>query len=100
MSIKVTVLKNEIDERGGSFKNDAGENVEYITRKQKGKLEADGFAYPFDVRLDKGQPAYPAGEYELDVPAMLQVNKGVASLSKFTVLRPLQKAAPRPTAQG
>ena len=23
MSIKVTVLKNEIDERGGSFKNDA-----------------------------------------------------------------------------
>ncbi|MBA0463269.1 single-stranded DNA-binding protein, partial [Stenotrophomonas maltophilia] len=41
----------------------------------------------------------PPPEYELDVPAMLQVNKGVATLSKFTVLRPLQKAAPRPAAQ-
>lgn len=57
--IKVTVLKNEIDERGGSFKNDAGENVEYTTRKQKAKLETGGFAYPYDVRLDKGQPGYP-----------------------------------------
>ena len=74
MSIKVIVLKNEIDERGGSFKNDAGENVEYTTRKQKAKLETGGFAYPFDV---------------------LQVNKGVASLSKFTVLRMVPKAAPR-----
>ncbi|MCU1084972.1 G5P family DNA-binding protein [Stenotrophomonas maltophilia] len=97
--IKVTVLDSQINERGGSFTNDRNENVEFTTRKQRGKLEADGFAYPFDVRLDKGQPGYQAGEYELDVPAMLQVNKGVATLSKFTVLRPLQKAAPRPTAQ-
>jgi len=100
MSIKVTVRKHEIDERGGSFKNDAGENVEYTTRKQKGKLETGGFAYPFDVRLDKGQPGYPEGEYELDVESMIQVNKGVATLSKFTVLRQPQKAAPRVAAQG
>lgn len=99
MSIKVTVLKNEIDERGGSFKNDAGENVEYTTRKQKAKLETGGFAYPFDVRLDKGQPGYPEGEYELDIESMLQVNKGVASLSKFTVLRMVPKVAPRAAAQ-
>lgn len=98
MSIKVTVLKNEIDERGGSFKNDAGENVEYTTRKQKGKLETGGFAYPFDVRLDKGQPGYPEGEYELDVESMIQVNKGVATLSKFTVLRPVAKQPARPGA--
>ncbi|WP_312704146.1 single-stranded DNA-binding protein [Stenotrophomonas lactitubi] len=95
MSIKVTVLKSEIDERGGSFKNDKGEDVAYSTRKQKGKLETDGFAYPFDVRLQDGQPGYPQGEYELDVESMLQVNKGVATLSKFTVLRMLPKAAPR-----
>lgn len=99
MSIKVTVLKSEIDERGGSFKNDKGEDVAYSTRKQKGKLETDGFAYPFDVRLQDGQPGYPQGEYELDVESMLQVNKGVASLSKFTVLRQLPKVAPRAPSQ-
>jgi len=99
MSVKVTVLKNEIGERGGSFKNDAGDNVEYTTRKQKARLEAGGFAYPFDVRLDKGQHGYPEGEYELDIESMLQVNKGVASLSKFTVLRMLPKTAPRTAAQ-
>lgn len=99
MSIKVTVLKNDVEERKGSFKNDAGELVEFTTRKQKAKLEAGGFAYPFDVRLDNGQPGYPEGDYELDVDSMLQVNKGVASLSKFTVLRMVPKAAPRAPAQ-
>ncbi|WP_223495080.1 G5P family DNA-binding protein [Stenotrophomonas indicatrix] len=93
MSIKVTVLKSEIDERGGNFKNDKGESVAYTTRKQKGKLETDGFAYPFDVRLQDGQPGYPQGDYELDIESMLQVNKGVASLSKFTVLRKLPAAS-------
>lgn len=96
--IKVTVLSSSVDERGGSFKNDAGENVEYTTRKQKAKLETAGFAYPFDVRLDKGQQPYAEGEYELDIAAMAQVNKGVLSLSKFTVLRLTPKAPPRATA--
>ncbi len=59
--IKVTVLDSQINERGGSFTNDRNENVEFTTRKQRGKLEADGFAYPFDVRLDKGQPGYQGG---------------------------------------
>lgn len=97
--IKVTVLSSSVDERGGSFKNDAGESVEYTTRKQKAKLETAGFAYPFDVRLDKGQPPFPEGEYELDVAAMAQVNKGVLSLSKFTALRAVPKVTPRPAAQ-
>ncbi len=99
MSIKVTVLKSDVEERKGSFKNDAGEMVEFTTRKQKAKLEAGGFAYPLDVRLDNGQTGYPEGEYELDVDSMIQVNKGVINLSKYTALRPLQKAAPRATAQ-
>jgi len=99
MSIKVTVLKSEIDERGGSFKSDKGEDVAYKTRKQKARLETDGFAYPFDVRLQDGQPGYPQGDYELDIESMLQVNKGVASLSKFTVLRQPSKAVPRTAAQ-
>jgi len=94
-TIKVTVMDSQIHERSGGFKNDAGENIEFTTRKQKAKLETGGFAYPFDVRLDKGQAAYPVGEYELDVAGMAQVNKGVITLSKFTMLRPLTKAAPR-----
>lgn len=95
MSIKVTVLKSDVEERKGSFKNDAGEMVEFTTRKQKAKLEAGGFAYPLDVRLDNGQTGYPEGEYELDVDSMIQVNKGVINLSKFTVLRAIPKAPPR-----
>jgi len=93
--IKVTVLDSQVDERGGSFKNDRNEDVQYSTRKQKGKLETGGFAYPFDVRLDKGQQPYAIGEYELDVASMAQVNKGVVTLSKFTVLRQLGKPATR-----
>jgi len=99
MSIKVTVLKAEIEERGGTFEGNKGEQISYTTRKQKARLETDGFAYPFDVRLQDGQPGYPQGDYELDIESMLQVNKGVASLSKFTVLRMLPKAAPRAPAQ-
>lgn len=99
MSIKVTVLKSEIDERKGSFKNDAGEVIEFTTRKQKAKLEAGGFAYPLDVRLDNGQTGYAEGDYELDVESMIQVNKGVINLSKFTVLRQLPKVAPRAPSQ-
>lgn len=94
-TIKVTVLDAQVNERGGNFQNDKGENIEFTTRKQKAKLETGGFAYPYDVRLDKGQPAYPVGEYELDVTAMAQVNKGVLNLSKFTMLRPLSKSAAR-----
>jgi len=98
--IKVTVLSATVDERGGSFKNDKGEEVEFTTRKQKAKLETAGFAYPFDVRLDKGQQPFPEGDYELDVAAMAQVNKGVLNLSKFTALRSVPKVAPpRATAQ-
>lgn len=96
--IKVTVLNAIVDERGGTFKDDEGKDREYTTRKQKAKLESGGFAYPYDVRLDKGQPAYPEGEYVLDVTSMAQVNKGVLSLSKFTVLIPVQKSAPRASA--
>ncbi|KWV12212.1 single-stranded DNA-binding protein [Xanthomonas translucens pv. translucens] len=85
--IKVTVMDAEVIERGGTFKDDSGQDRSYTTRKQKAKIEMAGFAYPFDVRLEDGQKGYPVGEYELDIEAMGQVNKGVLSLSKFTKLR-------------
>ncbi len=97
-AIKVTVLSADVDERGGTFKDDEGKDREYTTRKQKAKLEAGGFAYPLDVRLDKGQQAYQPGEYELDVEAMVSVNKGAINFSKFHVLRPLNKPATRAAA--
>lgn len=91
-SIKVTVLSAEIDERKGSFTDDSGKERPYTTRKQKGKIESAGFAYPFAIRLEDGQAAFPAGEYELAVDEMLQVNKETASLSKYTRLRKLTPA--------
>lgn len=84
--IKVTVLAASITKHG-TFKNDAGEPQDYTTVIQKGRMESNGFAYPYDVRLEDGQQDYPQGDYELDVEAMIQVNKGKASLSKFTVLK-------------
>lgn len=88
--VRVTVLDATPIERSGEFDGRDGEKISYTTRKQKAKLEAGGFAYPFDVRLEDGQKPYPVGDYTLDLGAMLQVNKGVASLAKFTVLRPLK----------
>jgi hypothetical protein len=85
---KLTVLDATPKERDGSFKNDKGENIEYSTRKQPARLEIGGFAYPYDVRLEDGQKPFPAGDYVLDLDAMLAVNKGVATISKFAVLRP------------
>ncbi|MGH8040316.1 MAG: single-stranded DNA-binding protein [Pseudomonas sp.] len=96
--VKVTVLKSTIDERRGTFKDDEGKDREYTTRKQKAKLEAGGFAYPFDVRLDEGQAAYPEGDYVIDFASMVQVNKGVLNLSKYTALIPVQKSSARPGA--
>ena len=95
---KVTILDSQIAERGGTFEGNKGEQISYTTRKQKGRIEVGGFAYPLDVRLEDGQAAFPVGDYELDIASMLQVNKGVMSLSKFTALRPLSKAAPRASA--
>lgn len=85
---KVTILSAEPVERSGTFDGRDGEAINYTTRKQKAKLEVGGFAYPFDVRLEDGQKPYPVGNYLLDIPAMLAVNKGVASLGKYTVLQP------------
>lgn len=92
---KVTVLDSHVNERGGTFEGNKGEQISYTTRKQKGRVEVGGFAYPLDIRLEDGQPPYPVGDYELDIASMLQVNKGVMSLSKFTVLRPASKPAAR-----
>jgi len=51
-----------------------------------------GFAYPYDVRLEDGQPPYAKGRYRFAMEKMLQVNKGAHSLSKFTRLVPLSAA--------
>jgi hypothetical protein len=85
--IKVTVLDETPVERSGTFEGRDNEQISYTTRKQKAKLEAGGFAYPLDVRLEEGQKAYAKGEYTLDLESMITVNKGVINLSKFTVLK-------------
>ena len=88
--IKVTVLSAQVDERDGTFEGRSGEQINYTTRKQKAKLEVGGFAYPFDVRLESGQRAYPVGEYLLDMASMVTVNRGALNLSKYTALVPFK----------
>lgn len=90
---KVTILKAEVEERGGTFKDDSGNDRSYTTRKQKAKLEIGGFVYPLDVRLEDGQRPYPVGDYVLDMDEMLTVNKGALNISKFTKLVPVPAPA-------
>lgn len=90
---KVTVLSDEVDAREGSFQNERGEDVKYATRKQKARLDVQGFAYPYDVRLEKDQKPYAPGEYVLDLAAMVQCNKGSINLSKYPVLRAVRTSA-------
>ncbi|PPT53124.1 single-stranded DNA-binding protein [Xanthomonas arboricola] len=97
-AIKVTVLNSEVDERGGTFEDEKGKERSYTTRKQKCRLEVDGFVYPYEARLEDGQKAFLPGEYELDVAGMLQVNKGNIALGKFAKLKPRQATPARATA--
>lgn len=88
--IKCTILPGDAKTREGEFNNDRGEAVKYSKTTQASRVEVNGFAYPYDVRLEKGQPPHKPGEYELDLAAMLEINKGNHSLSKYAVLRPLK----------
>lgn len=88
----VEVLPGSVKERKGEFTNDAGDKVAYETRSQDGKLECNGFAYPYTVRLEKDQPEFKPGRYRLSLEKMLTVNKGAHFLAKFPVLEPLVPA--------
>jgi len=88
----VEVFPGSVDERSGTFKDDSGEQREYTTRKQAGKLETMGFAYPYEIRLDKGQAPFAPGRYRMVVGKMLTVNKGAHNVSKFPVLEPIKGA--------
>lgn len=88
----VVVLEDTIDIRGGTFKNDKGDDVTYETRKQSARLETNGFAYPYEVRLEKDQPGYAPGKYRMDLGAMLTVNKGAHGIAKFPKLHAIAPA--------
>lgn len=86
---KLTILKADANEKSGTFEDDNGKERSYTTRKQDAKFEdANGFIYPFDVRLEDGQRPWPVGDYSIDWDAMVSVNKRTANLSKFHVLTP------------
>lgn len=88
--IVVVIEAGDVKERAGSFTNDAGEKVDYETRKQDARLEAGGFAYPYEVRLEKDQKAFAPGRYRMNTAKMLTVNKGVHVFSKYPVLEALK----------
>lgn len=85
----VEILPGEVKDSQGEFTNDEGEKIAYHTRKQPSRLETGGFAYPYDVRLEKDQKAYPPGRYRMRVSAMLTVNKGMHYIQKYPVLEAL-----------
>jgi hypothetical protein len=89
----VTILSADVDEKSGTFTDDDGKDRAFTTRKQKARLEVNGFAYPYEVRLQSGQAPYPAGQYVLDLGAMLDVAKGSHVISRYPVLIPAVKKA-------
>lgn len=89
----VHVFPGKVEERDGDFTNDKGEQVSYSTRKQAARLEVNGFAYPYKVKLEKDQPAYDPGRYRMAVERMLEINKEVHGISKYPILEPLPVAA-------
>lgn len=92
-SLRVTILPGTVVTKNGSFEDDKGKERSYTTRVQKARAEANGFAYPLDVRLQDDQEPYPVGEYVMDFAAMVEINKGKLNLSKFHVLAPLAAKA-------
>lgn len=90
--VVVEVLDDQVKERGGNFKGRDGEDIAYNVRTQDARLESNGFAYPYSVRLEDGQKPYAKGRYRLALEKMLTVNKGAHGLGKFTALTPLAAA--------
>lgn len=89
----VEVLDGEVIERAGSFEDDSGKSVAYETRKQEARLEVNGYAYPYKVRLEKGQPAFKPGRYRMALHKMLKINNEAHGINKFPVLEPIAAAA-------
>ncbi len=90
---RVSILSNVPKTKSGTFKNDRGEDVEYTTVTQKARLEVNGFAYPYDVRLEEDQSAWQVGDYLLDLAAMVEVKNNKIGLSKFASLVPIKQPA-------
>lgn len=84
--VVVEVVSNDVQERKGEFTNDKGEQVKFETRKQEARLHVNGFVYPYDVRLENGQPAFPPGRYRMALEKMITVNKGNHGIARFPVL--------------
>lgn len=89
----VTILSAEPKSRDWNMKDENGEERSGTIRSQSAKLEVNGFAYPYKVRLEDGQSPWPVGEYVLDLAAMCQVNKESINLSKYPVLVALKNVA-------
>lgn len=89
--LQVQVDSTDISTRTGTDKN----GKPYSMRSQTGYLDT-GKRYPQELRfrLKDGQPAFPAGVYDVDVSRSSYINKyGTLALSEELVLVPAQKSA-------
>ena len=90
----VFIRDDKVCEKPWDFTDDTGKQRNGVTLWQNARVEHDGFAYPFKVKLENKADAYPAGEYIIDLASMLTFNKEAMFLTKFHKLVPVKPAAP------
>ena len=77
LSLAVITILGGVEKKPWEMTGADGKQFTGTSFTQKAKLEVGGFAYPFKVKLQNPEDAYPVGEYVLDVAAMLTVQKEV-----------------------
>ena len=84
----VVILDETPKSKSGTFEDDSGKERAWTTRKQEARMEVNGYAFPYDVRLEEGTEPFKLGRYRMAVEKMVSVNKGAHVFSKYPVLVP------------
>lgn len=92
----VVIGDDEVQVNKGSFTDENGKEVNYDTRKQPARIEADGYVYPGMIPLEKGREPYAPGRYVMRCDRMITVdqNKKIG-WRKFPVLKPVAATTPK-----
>lgn len=90
--IIVVIGDDPVVARQGEFEDDSGKTVKYDTRKQPAKIEANGYAYPGMIPLEKGQAPHAPGRYVMRTDKMFGCdNNGRYSFKKYPTLQAITK---------
>lgn len=70
--MKITITNTDVDTRKGDSKKTG---KPYVMHTQGATAENNRFRMPIRLTLGDDGKAYPAGEYELDLEAAVQINQ-------------------------